>query len=157
VLKKEKFTATCYGVSQLIGGTNIWDNGLVSEKLLMNIYEWKDWISSGMEVGSHTSNHANLLDISDEDAWNEIANSKTELENSLNTQVRHFCYPYGKYNENRQRMVFQAGYTSATTTDRGKVELGSDFFKLNRIMIARATNPIQFFLKIHTNYENRRS
>lgn len=36
ILKKFGFTATCYAVSGMIGGTNSWDQGLVAEKPIMS-------------------------------------------------------------------------------------------------------------------------
>ena len=35
--------------------------------------------------------------------------------------------------------------------------MNDDPYALKRIMVARATNPLQFFLKIATGYEDRRS
>ena len=48
-----------------------------------------------MDVGSHTCTHADLTKLNDTDAQKEIELSKLSLENSLKTQIRHFCYPYG--------------------------------------------------------------
>jgi len=40
VLKQYGFTATCYAVSSMIGGTNSWDRGLVAEQPLMTESDW---------------------------------------------------------------------------------------------------------------------
>ena len=157
LLKKYNFTATCYGVSSMIGGTNIWDHGIVAEKPLMNLSDWEAWRDAGMDVGSHTSVHAKLTELSDEQAQEQIAKSKQELEQALGTEVRHFCYPYGWYRQEHQNMAKQAGYVTATTTHRGRVNTGDDAYTLKRIMVARATNPLQLFMKIATCYEDKRS
>jgi len=154
VLKQQGFTATCYGVSGLIGGTNIWDKGVVDEKPLMSLQNWQQWHASGMDVGSHTRSHANLIELSAQDARAEIFNSKLELEQALGCEVKHFCYPYGWYRPEHAQMVREAGYFTATTTHRGRVHVGDDPHALQRIMVARATNPLQFLMKVATSYED---
>lgn len=157
VLQRHDFTATCYGVSNLIGGSNVWDKGKVAEKPLMTLHDWKAWLAAGMDVGSHTRTHANLSELGDDAAHQEIAVSKLELETAIGCEARHFCYPYGKYTQIHARMAQNAGYVSATTTHRGRVKAGADPYTLRRIMVARATNPLQFFMKIATAYEDRRA
>lgn len=156
VLKKHGFTATCYGVSGLIGGTNVWDQGRVAEKPLMTLDDWRDWRDAGMDIGSHTRTHAKLTELAPEQARAQIITSKQELEQTIGCDVRHFCYPYGWYGAEHAQMAREAGYVSATTTHRGRVQSGADPYTLQRIMVARATNPIQFFMKIATRYEDRR-
>lgn len=155
-LKKYGFTATCYAVSSLIGGTNEWDKGKVAEKRLMNKDEWFTWLRSGMEVGSHTQTHADLTKLSDNASMQEIRDSKLKLEETLNTQVTHFCYPYGRFTPEHIEMVRIAGYTSATTTRRGRVLDNSSPFQCKRVLIARATSLLMFLLKIGTSYEDKK-
>lgn len=158
VLVQQGFSATCYAVSNMIGATNSWDAELgVMEKPLMALNEWRKWLSSGMDVGSHTRSHANLTKLSTADSFMEIATSKQELEQLLDCEVRHFCYPFGKFEKEHSSAVKEAGYLSATTTSRGLTHPGDDLYTLRRIMIARATNMVQFALKVTTGYEDRRT
>jgi peptidoglycan/xylan/chitin deacetylase (PgdA/CDA1 family) len=157
ILRRHGFTATCYGVSSMIGGTNAWDHGKVAEKPLMTLADWRTWREGGMDIGSHTQTHADLNKLSDEQARAQIADSRQELERQLGCEVRHFCYPYGRYSEVHSRMAREAGYATATTTHRGRVHRGDDPYTLRRIMVARATNWLQFFLKIATSYEDLRA
>ncbi len=156
ILMKNGFTATCYGVSSQLAGSNVWDHAMgIQPKPLMNKAEWLQWLQQGMEVGSHTRTHADLNTLDVATATREIAESKTELEIALQCEVRHFCYPYGRMNTSLFRLVAQAGYKTATTTHRGKVHAGYQPYSLNRIMIARACHPILFAAKILTRYEDR--
>jgi peptidoglycan/xylan/chitin deacetylase (PgdA/CDA1 family) len=157
ILHKHGFTATCYGVSSMIGGTNLWDRGKVAEKPLMTLDDWRTWRDAGMDVGSHTRTHAQLTEVSIDEARIQITQSRQELEQAIGCEVRHFCYPYGSYATEHARIAQQAGYTTATTTHRGRVQVGADPYTLRRIMVARATNPLQFFMKIATAYEDRRA
>ena len=157
VLQRNGFTATCYGVSSMIGGTNAWDAGKVAVKPLMTLQDWRVWHAAGMDVGSHTCTHANLKELSDPEAQDQITRSKYQLEQSVGCEVNHFCYPYGWYQTKHQKMVKNAGYASATTTRRGRVPAGANAYELQRIMVAQSTNPLQFYLKIATKYEDRRA
>jgi len=157
VLRKHGFTATCYGVSSQIGGTNAWDRGKVAEKPLMTPADWRAWRDAGMDIGSHTRTHAKLTELPPDVAREEIAVSKSELEQAVGCEVRHFCYPYGWYGSEHAQMAREADYATATTTQRGRVHEGDALYTLRRIMVARATNPIQFFMKIATAYEDRRA
>lgn len=157
ILNKHGFTATCYGVSRQIGGSNVWDLGKVAPKPLMTQANWKAWVAAGMDVGSHTCDHANLPELSEDEARTQITQSRQELEQTIGCAVHHFCYPYGWYKPEHAQMVRDAGYTTATTTKRGRSQPGNDLFALQRIMVARATNPLQFFFKITTNYEDKRA
>lgn len=155
-LKANGFTATCYGVSSMVGGTNAWDAGKVEQKPLMTQKDWLAWHEAGMDVGSHTQTHANLTELSDDTARQQIMQSKDELQQLLGAEVRHFCYPYGWFKPEHEDMVRAAGYVTATSTRRGRAQVGDNPYALNRIMVARATNPLQLAAKIMTRYEDAR-
>lgn len=157
ILQSNGFTATCYGVSSLVGGTNAWDAGKVAEKPLMTRQDWLTWHRAGMDVGSHTQTHANLRELTEEQAREQIYMSKEALQQLIDAEVRHFCYPYGWFNPEHQEMVRAAGYLTATSTRRGRAQSKDNLYALQRIMVARATNPPLFFMKIATNYEDRRA
>lgn len=158
VLKKHGFTATCYGVSSMMGSTNHWDRHLgITEKPLMSAEDWCTWRDSGMDIGSHTRTHADLTKLSPDDARNQITRSKHELEQTLNCEIQHFCYPYGWFTPEHRDMVEEAGYATATTTKRGRTHSGDDPFTLRRIMVARSTNLALFAAKVMSNYEDRRA
>jgi len=156
VLMKYGFTATCYGVSSQIGGTNAWDAGLVAEKQLMGIQEWAGWLKSGMEIGAHTRTHADLTALSDDAAIEEISGCKTDFERELDCEVRHFCYPFGRFGSNHTDLVRKMGYLTATTTRRGRTQTNHNAMELPRVMVARATYLLQLFVKMGTSYEDKR-
>lgn len=157
ILQARGFTATCYGVSGEIGGSNIWDHGIVAPQPLMTHTDWQVWRDAGMDIGSHTRTHAKLTELDANQARLEITKAKTELEQAIDCEVRHFCYPYGWYRSEHEQMAREAGYVTATTTQRGRVRPGDNPYSLRRIMVARANNPLQFYMKIATAYEDRRA
>lgn len=157
ILQHEGFTATCYAVSGMLGKHNDWDADKgIARKKLMGANDWIAWLGAGMEIGSHTQNHADLTVLDATAAWQEIAGAKREIEDKFGVVVEHFCYPYGRYSERDRNMVKEAGYSTGTTTHRGRVHPTADHFLLPRAMVAQATQPWQFLLKILTTYEDKR-
>ncbi len=151
------FSATCYAVSARPGGVNDWDAGLaVAQKPLMDVPHWRDWLAAGMDIGAHTRHHADLTTLDDEQAREEIAGAKRELEDRFGVAIRHFCYPYGRYTARDRELAIEAGYATATTTHRGRAHPGDDLFLLPRAMIANGTWPWHLWLKVATAYEDKR-
>jgi peptidoglycan/xylan/chitin deacetylase (PgdA/CDA1 family) len=157
VLQRYGFSATCYVVSQMLGKSNVWDRDAgVSDAALMDVSQLQRWIGCGQEVGAHTRNHARLLQLDASSAREEITRCKTELEDLLGGAVRHFCYPYGEYGGEHVAMAVEAGFTTATTTLRGRCQNQEEFMELPRVPIVRRTTRLAFLLKLVTAYEDRR-
>lgn len=157
VLQRNGFSSTCYAVSQLLGKTNIWDKetGILQTEL-MSPSELKQWVQGGQEVGAHTCNHVHLAALDSSASRSEIAVCKAELETVIGQPVRHFCYPYGEYAPEHADMVADAGYLTATTTQRSRCAAGEDLRALPRVPIVRSTSMLTFLMKIATAYEDRR-
>jgi peptidoglycan/xylan/chitin deacetylase (PgdA/CDA1 family) len=157
ILKKLGFTATIYIVSKNIGGSNDWDSikGAKKQKLL-DENDINEWINSGMEIGSHTQNHTDLINCSNQIAEKEIIQSKNDLETRFKIPINNFCYPYGNFNESIIKIIKKAGYYSATTTIRGRSKNTNNLFTLPRVQVTHHTLPHLFLLKILTKYEDKR-
>ena len=161
VLKRYGFTSTCYIVANLIGKENSWDAGRgVPQVPLMNVKQLQDWVDAGQEVGSHTLTHPSLPTLDFTSQKEEITNSRLQLEAAVAqlNGVRHFCYPYGGFNQFSVECVKDAGYETATTTVRGRVSMAGSqrLFLLPRVLVSRTTSLIHFLLKFFTRYEDRR-
>lgn len=155
VLQATGFSATCYAVSQLMGKTNVWDEAVgIPQVPLMNSAQLRAWVDGGQEVGAHTRHHVHLNALPDAQALQEIAQCKTELEQATGQAVQHFCYPYGEYSHAHVQMAQQAGYATATTTQRGRAKAGGDLFQLKRVPVLRRTSRLQLWLKLATSYED---
>ena len=157
ILMKYNFSATCYIVSKGLGRTNTWDlEKGVTQRPLMTESEIHEWLSLGMDIGAHTTTHADLTSISQEKAQKEIMDCKNELEFFFDVPVTDFCYPFGRFNEFVLNAVKESGFLSATTMQRGKVKYESNRYILPRIPINHRTLPHLFLAKVLTNYEDRR-
>ena len=89
--------------------------------------------SNGISIECHTVNHPILPSVSAEELKSELTDSKVEIEERLNKECRHFCYPNGSFDERVVDAVRDAGFSTATTTNYGFVESASDPFLLKRI------------------------
>lgn len=61
-------------------------------------------------IGSHSFYHTNLPEISSENAFQEINNSKQQLEGICNTTCTAFAFPFGTYNLNLINYCKQIGF-----------------------------------------------
>jgi len=157
VLADVDFTATNYFVVRQLGGGNVWDyREGVPHSDLMSVNELRAWSKAGHEVGSHTLNHPFLPTLSPELAANEIRDSRQALEQILGAPVESFCYPYGGESPALRQVVREAGYSNATTTERGLVRPDDDIMGLPRIFVARSAHLLRFLQKTLTALEDRR-
>lgn len=71
-----------------------------------------------IEIGGHATSHRRLKQLSESDAYDDIAGNKTYLENLLGREMRHFAYPYGDEESCGERdfgLARKAGYATAAT------------------------------------------
>jgi len=100
--------------------------------------EVREMAQSGLiSFGSHTASHRILTTLTDEEIWDELIRSKEKLidEKVVDSSFIPFCYPNGNYNEKIEKMVKEAGYSLAVTTESGWNQFGSDPFIHKRIGI----------------------
>ncbi|WDT76739.1 MAG: polysaccharide deacetylase family protein [Candidatus Manganitrophus sp.] len=94
----------------------------------------------GHTIGSHTRSHRSLAGLTRSEVWNEIAQSKKELESGLQTAITLFSYPfgsavYGDLNEGTEEALREAEYRFACTTKWGANLAGERCYRLKRIPV----------------------
>lgn len=157
VLNTFGFSATCYVVSGRTGQYNDWDAvELNVQKELMTDEQIRAWHAAGMEVGAHTRTHPRLTKCTDEELQTELAGSKADLEALTGAPVTQFCYPYGDLDARVASAVRSAGYSAATTTQRGRACPGDDLMQLRRILVSGSSMLYLFLIKLLTKYEDKR-
>ncbi|MCM8792745.1 MAG: polysaccharide deacetylase family protein, partial [Candidatus Omnitrophica bacterium] len=100
--------------------------------------EVREMAASGLiTFGSHTATHRILTNLKDDEIQDELIRSKEKLiaEKVVDKSFIPFCYPNGNYNENIARLVKEAGYSLAVTTEKGWNRFNSNPFALKRIGI----------------------
>ena len=111
ILQEYEFSATIFAVTDLFGKSNV-RNSCAPRRYL----DWshaKEMVRHGISFQSHTCTHPDLTKIGVKEGFYEIAVSRKKIEDALGTPVRHFSYPYGKYNDEVVEKVKKAGYLSS--------------------------------------------
>ena len=98
----------------------------------------------GIEIGSHTLNHAFLPHLPKEEARNEIFESKKELEKIIGKPINLFSYPGGGWNEETARWVKEAGYEGAVATNSASY-FHTNPYALRRVRISRTADDLFVF------------
>jgi peptidoglycan/xylan/chitin deacetylase (PgdA/CDA1 family) len=110
--------------------------------------ELREMADSGwMEIGSHTATHPILSTITDEESWDELTRSRSEIEEGIGRSVKSFCYPNGMpgdYRPSQVEQVERAGYACSVVAEFGMVRRGSDRYRLPRIGVARKSGSLEF-------------
>lgn len=157
MLARYGFSSTCYIVSGLLGQTNIWDEKIgIAQTPLMDEAQLRQWLAGGQELASHTHRHINLMASADDDSVADIQRGKAALEAITGRVTDHFCYPYGHFEVRHVGMAVDAGFVTATTTQRSRCLIGTDLMQLPRVPVLRSTSLPVFWLKVATAYEDRR-
>lgn len=132
LLKKYQAKATIYLATQIEG---------IAKLEVAHIQEMAQ--SGIIEFGAHTQHHVNLLKLSDEEALQEMQNSKHDVE-VLVGQCFSFAYPFGRFNEKHQQMAKEIGFKNAVST-RKKIEAytASNQFNIPRVSTHGAMNALQ--------------
>lgn len=102
-----------------------------------SVEQLREMATAGVEIGAHTRTHANLANLTTEEALHEeIVGSKRDIEAFLDCPVRYFAFPFG-LPENMStaafRIAFQSGLWGACSAFGGYNMPGDDSFHIQRI------------------------
>jgi len=130
-------------------------NVSLDSHLMMGKEELYGLSEFNIDIGAHSVSHPILSIIPDEEARQEISNSKLELERLSSIPVRFFAYPNGKpqkdFNDKHTQMVAASGYLAAFSSQYGTANKSLDQFALPRISVW-GENAAQFILHIVRAY-----
>jgi len=99
-------------------------NGLdpmaLSDRLFMTWDQLREFARDPLvQIGAHTVTHPSLACLSENEAGEEIEQSKRILEERLGVEICHFAYPFGGYNNCGSRefgLARESGFRTAVTT-----------------------------------------
>lgn len=90
----------------------------------------------GIDIESHTVNHAKLDSLTYDEQLKELQESKKNLEEITGKEVDSIAYPFGNFNDDSIKASKAAGYTLGFTTNRGLSDRADNPLKLDRIYIS---------------------
>jgi peptidoglycan-N-acetylglucosamine deacetylase len=74
-------------------------------------------LGRAFELGAHTLHHIVLTSATEQQAWQEIAGSKSWLEDNTGSPCLLFCPPKGRYDGRHLEMIRRAGYFGLRTAE----------------------------------------
>jgi peptidoglycan/xylan/chitin deacetylase (PgdA/CDA1 family) len=108
--------------------------------------ELRKMAGSGLvEIGSHTATHPILSSITDQESWEELTESRRQIEEGVRRKVDSFCFPNGlpgDYRPSQVKQLVAAEYSCAVVADFGLVRNGTDCYHLPRIGMERKTQKV---------------
>jgi len=105
---------------------------------LMSWDDLGELVEAGIAVGSHGLTHRSLGRMSEREAREEAVRSRRLLEERLGVQVHSFAYPFGTradFSPATARLLAEAGYTTAMTSQHGAVTAQSPPLELPRVKV----------------------
>jgi peptidoglycan/xylan/chitin deacetylase (PgdA/CDA1 family) len=135
----------CHEIKRLFGLLDFSMN-LESPRVYLDWSEVKTMQSHGIGFGSHTVTHPILSLLSEDEAREEVLESKRLMEKILGTPVKSFAYPSGRrqdFSETTKALLRESGYECAVTMIHGTNSVGADLFEMRRTAYSDA-NPHMF-------------
>ena len=125
ILKRYNMRATIFVIPAFVG---VYQNYLTWDEL-------REMEDGGITIESHTMHHYKLEELPDDEIRSELLNSKQILEENLGHSIEFLAYPTGTYNLHIAGIAKEVGYKGAFTIKYGNVDLGSNFYALERVPI----------------------
>jgi len=117
------------------------------DRSALTLQEIKE-MQAHVDFQSHTRFHPILPKCTNEDARNEIEQSKALLELQFNTSIQSIAYPNGNYGAREIEYVKSAGYLTGMTVEMGLNSLHADPFRLKRYAIKDTTHTYELESKL---------
>lgn len=111
----------------------------LNQQAMLDHQQVKVMIDSGLiEIGAHTLDHVRLHELEEQEAWQQINQSRKEIKELYSIDCLSFAYPFGFYDQQAIELVKKAGFTNATTIEDGvgSVDKQNSEFTLKRIMVS---------------------
>ncbi|WP_043669549.1 polysaccharide deacetylase family protein [Streptomyces xylophagus] len=152
LLARRDFGATLFVLPGRLGGDNAWDP-LGPRKPLLTADGIRRAAAEGVEIGSHGLTHVDLTKADDATLKAEVAESRSQLQELLNSPIDGFCYPYGTIDTRAMDAVRAAGYTYACAINPGDL---NGVHALPRVHIGQNDTAVRLFLKYRLHRLRRR-
>jgi peptidoglycan/xylan/chitin deacetylase (PgdA/CDA1 family) len=153
LLKRYGFKAIIYLLADHTLTSNSWDHdGKEPLQPLMSLEQKRKLLEFDYEIGSHGHHHQRITEMTDIQARDELALSKSRLESDFGVPVTTFAYTYGVTSPRAAELAEEAGYDFAVNTDSGGLRIDEDPFAIFRINIFPEDGPVQLWKKTATWY-----
>jgi peptidoglycan/xylan/chitin deacetylase (PgdA/CDA1 family) len=124
ILKSFRFKAVAYIVTSFVGQSRY----VTSEQIV-------EMDQNGIQIASHTIDHANIGGASLGSATYQLTTSKAWLQHLIGHSVVDFAYPSGKFSSSAVYALQATGYDTAVTELPGTVHSRADRYTWTRIRV----------------------
>ncbi len=124
-----------------VGDENIQLTGLPPSQGGLSEAEVKGLIAAGWELDTQGTSHADLITLDAKQLQEQVAATRTTLQQRYHVPVNWFCYPSGHYNDAVVAEVKAAGYQGSTTVVPGWAHPSDDRYRLHRLRVLGGTPP----------------
>jgi len=142
ILREYDLPACFFLSSGIVGSDRHFDHDLELAGRPLPVLSWdevREMDGMGFEIGSHTVNHARLVDSAPDALRDELEGSKAELERRLGKPVTLFSYPFGRksdFSPIAAAAVRRAGYVCNFSCYGGLNRPTTDPFAIRRQGVA---------------------
>ncbi|MBN1384994.1 MAG: polysaccharide deacetylase family protein [Elusimicrobia bacterium] len=143
IMRKFDFKATIFLITSRIGILGCLDWNKIHEMNDSGIFNFE----------SHTHSHPrySLVRPAKEKLIEDLTVSKDIIRENLKKETRHFCYPYGEYDNLYIEALKAAGFLSGFTLDIGVNTPGQDPYLIKRIDARGPASWLRNRLKIYSS------
>jgi peptidoglycan/xylan/chitin deacetylase (PgdA/CDA1 family)/SAM-dependent methyltransferase len=137
ILEAAGFRATIFVVTGKVGGTADWDADWPPLVDLMDWDDLRDLLQRGFEIAGHTTSHANLLTLSDDEIVRDSIETRAALHEQLGIDATSIAFPFGLNDARVRAALARGGYRVALADDGFCFSgLGDDLMCLPRVGIS---------------------
>lgn len=164
ILAKFNAKATLYLVGDL-ANTRGWsskkkshhaDDELAAEPKLTDAQVRSLLATGRWELGGHTTTHAHLPSIPDDEAHGEIGDARDDFRARFGVEAPTFAYPFGHFEPRHAAMARDAGYRGAFTASPGVAKHPyADPFDVPRIKVSGKDGPLAFRMRLRGGKRGR--
>ena len=153
ILKKYNFRMTVFLVTGLVGNSNkdrhlnefdLGKPGIPERSMLI----WPEVVAMakyGIEFQSHTVTHRKIGDLSTDEAYSELAQSKADIEGHLNKPCVFIAWPFDNYSNSLIPLLPKIGYRGALLYHGGIENVsGINIYAIKRIPFFSYTSPSDY-------------
>lgn len=148
VLKPRRIPALAFAATGMKSGTNEWDQAFGAERRrLLAPTELRELASLGVEIGSHSRSHRDMMTLDEAQQVEEASGSAADLVRLGLPAPRFFAYPFGAVDERCKQVVRSAGYVAAFGCHADYATGNSDPLDLPRVLILASDRRSRFRAK----------
>lgn len=104
--------------------------------------------SAGMQIGSHTCSHPNLVNLPLDKVRKELSDSYAAVANNVTQPEVPLSYPYGQTSDEVRMLAQSLGYSCGITGTLGPNGDKANLYALNRTVIASDDDPVTFAARV---------